>query len=213
MNYLAHAVIGGGASRPDVLVGNFIGDAVKGSAWRAYLAGVQEGILLHRAIDAEADAHPAAVESRALLRPRFGKMAGVALDLLHDHFLAQTFHAHEVHPGGLAAFAREVEGVLSARAAEMPERSQRFLQGLALGKPSDGKTHLTINWVERSFAPTYMRGGILLPILACAEEYARLSGCRRVLIKNPDEPSKYARYGYETYRLRRVSAAYLCKEL
>jgi len=130
MNYLAHVVIGGGAARPDVLVGNFIGDAVKGSAWRAYPAGVQEGILLHRAIDAEADAHPAAVESRALLRPRFGKMAGVALDLLHDHFLAQTFHAHEVHPGGLTAFAREVEGVLSARAAEMPERSQRFLQGL-----------------------------------------------------------------------------------
>lgn len=90
---------------------------------------------------------------------------------------------------------------------------ERFLQGLALGKPSDGKTHLTINWVERSFAPTYMKGGILLPVLACAEEYARLLGCKRVLIKNPVEPSKYARYGYETYRLRRVSAAYVYKEL
>jgi len=130
MNYLAHAVIGGGAARPDVLVGNFIGDAVKGSQWQAFSAGVQEGILLHRAIDAAADAHPVAVASRALLRPRFQKMAGVALDLLHDHFLAQSFAQHEAHPGGLAGFAREVEGVLSARAAEMPERSQRFLTGL-----------------------------------------------------------------------------------
>jgi len=130
MNYLAHAVIGGGAAQPDVLVGNFIGDAVKGSAWQAFPAGVQEGILLHRAIDAEADAHPVAADSRALLRPRFGKMAGVALDLLHDHFLAQTFAVHEPHPGGLAGFAREVEAVLCARASEMPVRSQRFLSGL-----------------------------------------------------------------------------------
>lgn len=87
------------------------------------------------------------------------------------------------------------------------------LQGLALGKPSDGKTHLTLNWVERSFAPTYFRGGILLPVLACAEEYARLLGCKRVLIKNPVDPLKYARYGYEPYRLRRVHAAYLYKDL
>jgi hypothetical protein len=60
-----------------------------------------------------------------------------------------------------------------------------LLQGLAMGRPSDGKTHLTINWVERSFAPTYLRGGILILILACAEEYAKLLGCKRVLIKNP----------------------------
>lgn len=87
------------------------------------------------------------------------------------------------------------------------------LQGLALGKPSDGKTHLTLNWVERSFAPTYLAGGILLPILACAEEYAKLLGCHRVLVKNPVDPSKYQRYGYRPYALRRVRAAYLCKEL
>ncbi len=87
------------------------------------------------------------------------------------------------------------------------------LQAMALGKPSDGKTHLTINWVERSFAPTYLRGGALLPILACAEEYAKLLGCQRVLIKNPIDPTKYARYRYVPYRIRRVAATYLCKEL
>ena len=87
------------------------------------------------------------------------------------------------------------------------------LQGMALGKPSDGKTHLTVHWVERSFEPTYLRGGILLPVLACAEEYARLLGCRRVLIKAPVDPAKYARYGYTPYQLRRVYAAYLCKDL
>jgi hypothetical protein len=87
------------------------------------------------------------------------------------------------------------------------------LQGLALGRPSDGKTHLTINWVERSFAPTYLREGILMLILACAEEYAKLLGCKRVLIKNPVDPDKYQRYGYQPYQLRHVPVAYLCKEL
>lgn len=90
---------------------------------------------------------------------------------------------------------------------------QMKLQALALGKPSDGKTHLALHWVERSFGPDGFRGGVLLPILACAEEYARLLGCKRVLIKNPVDPAKYARYGYQEYRLRRVYAAYLCKEL
>ncbi|MDR7039415.1 hypothetical protein J2X36_004191 [Methylobacterium sp. BE186] len=90
---------------------------------------------------------------------------------------------------------------------------QLVLQGMALGKPSDGKTHLTLNWVERSFAPDYLRGGVLLPILACAEEYAKLLGCQRVLIKNPVDPAKYERYGYSPYALRRVRATYLCKEL
>lgn len=90
---------------------------------------------------------------------------------------------------------------------------KRTLQALALGKPSDGKTHLTINWVERYFGPHCLKGGVLLPILACAEEYARLLRCKRVLIKNPVDPAKYARYGYTPYRLPKVKAAYLCKDL
>ncbi len=87
------------------------------------------------------------------------------------------------------------------------------LQGLALGKPSDGKTHLTLNWIERSFAPHYLKAGILLPVLACAEEYAKLLGCKRILIKNPVDPDKYHRYGFQPYRLPRVKAVYLYKEL
>lgn len=50
-------------------------------------------------------------------------------------------------------------------------------------------------------------------ILACAEEYAKLLGCKRVLIKNPVDPHKYQRYGYQPYQLRHVPVAYLCKEL
>lgn len=89
---------------------------------------------------------------------------------------------------------------------------KKVLQGLALGKPSRAKTHLTINWVERSFEPTYFRGGILVPILACAEEYGNLLGCERVLVKDPIDPGVYQRYGYAPFTLHK-GAEYLAKEL
>lgn len=91
---------------------------------------------------------------------------------------------------------------------------KRVLQGLALGRPSNGKTHLTLHWIERSFAPTYFKGGILLPILACAEEYAKLLGSQRVLIKDPVDPEVYRGYGYTSYNgLPRAAGRYLAKEV
>jgi hypothetical protein len=89
---------------------------------------------------------------------------------------------------------------------------QLVLQAMALGKPSDGKSHLTLNWGERFFGPNYL-GGALLLILGCAEEYAKLLGCKRVLIKEPVDPKKYARYLYEPHKLERDSTSYMCKEL
>lgn len=90
---------------------------------------------------------------------------------------------------------------------------ERVLQALALGKPSHGKTHLSVCWVERYFGPTHLKGGVLRPILACAEEYAKLLGCERVLIKEAVIPEQYARYGYQPYKLPKVSWQYMCKEL
>lgn len=128
MNYLAHAVLGG--LEPGVALGNFIADAVKGRDLGAWPMDVAAGIRLHRAIDAFADDHPASVASRALLRPQLGKMAGVGLDLLHDHFLARAFDDYASFPGGLEAFAAEVEAVLSGQITTMPPRSARFFEAL-----------------------------------------------------------------------------------
>mgnify|MGYP007051659117 CR=1 FL=1 len=75
----------------------------------------------------------------------------------------------------------------------------KILQGMALGKPSKGKTHLTLHWIERSYAPTYFKGGILLPTLATAEEYAKLLGSERVLIKDPVDPTPFQQYGYAPF--------------
>jgi hypothetical protein len=89
----------------------------------------------------------------------------------------------------------------------------RSLAGLALGRPSNSKRILTINWIERSFGPHYFSGGVLLPILACAEEYGRLIGSERVMLRDPVDPGVFERYGYHYVSRSGVAGRYLCKEL
>ena len=89
----------------------------------------------------------------------------------------------------------------------------KILQGLALGRPSNGKRHLVINWIERSFGSDYLKMGVLLPILSCAEEYAKLIGAERVLIKDPINEHEFGRYGYHRDQRPKGAGVYLSKEL
>lgn len=91
----------------------------------------------------------------------------------------------------------------------------QVLAGLAVGCPSHARTHLTVKWVERYYGNTYVQGRVLFIVLACAEEYAKLLGSERVLIKDPLAPEKYERYGYQHYRHPYVphGGNYMAKEL
>ena len=128
VNDLAHMVLGG--LEPQVLAGNFIGDVVKGRQWETLPERVGQGVLVHRQIDSKADTHPASLASRALLRPIFGRMSGVALDMLHDHLLAREFEKWVHHEGGLSGFADEALGILEGQTHHIPPRRQRFLEAL-----------------------------------------------------------------------------------
>lgn len=128
MNDLAHMVLGG--LEPELLVGNFIGDAVKGRQWEMLPPRIAEGVLLHRQIDASADSHPASKQSRRLLRPIFGRMSGVALDMLHDHLLARSFEDWVQGMGGLRGFADQAMDRLASQVQHMPERRRRYLKAL-----------------------------------------------------------------------------------
>jgi hypothetical protein len=121
----------------------------------------------------------------------------------HEGFLyswEKLFHKFRCRPSHFSlAVWQEIDG-------------NRVLQALALGKPSNAKTHLTLHWVERSFAPTELKG-VLVAILACAEEYAKLIGSSRVLIKDAVDNGVYGKYGYVRFQLRKVPGSYLGKEL
>ena len=100
MNHLAHLYLSG--SDPDLMLGNFIADAVKGKQVELYALGVQNGIRLHRAIDTFTDAHPVVRQTKAHLYAGYSKFAGVILDIYFDHFLAIGWANY--HPQPLADF-------------------------------------------------------------------------------------------------------------
>ena len=129
MNYLAHLVLSGGDS--DLRLGNFIGDAVKGDAFKAYAAPIASGIVLHRWIDSYADTAPEARAARAAIRPVLGRFSGVGVDMLYDHFLAKNFT--RLHPETtLREFVEGAQSDLLRRTVEMPARSQGFLHAMVV---------------------------------------------------------------------------------
>lgn len=92
MNILAHAYLSN--RHTELLIGNFIGDFIKGdpSSFRHHLTpGVVAGVRLHRAIDSFTDAHPNVAAVRDILHPRCHKYAGAAVDIFFDYFLAINF--------------------------------------------------------------------------------------------------------------------------
>lgn len=127
MNYLAHLVLS--QLNPDLMLGNFIGDAVKGNPNLQYDATIAEGIQLHRWIDSYADSHPIGKETRASLRPHLGRFSGVGVDLLFDHFLSKNFN--ELVPEiDLEHFIECALGELNERQPIMPVRSRNFFHAM-----------------------------------------------------------------------------------
>ena len=89
MNFLAHLFLSGDNEK--IMVGNFIGDFVKGAQLNNYPIEIQKGITLHRKIDHFTDHHEVVRESKIRLRPKFRHYAPVIADVFYDHFLAKDW--------------------------------------------------------------------------------------------------------------------------
>lgn len=87
MNYLAHIALSG--ENTDIMIGNFIGDFIKGSDYNKYPADLRKGMLLHRAIDSFTDNHPLTIQSKRRFYKEFPKVGGIITDILYDYFLCQ----------------------------------------------------------------------------------------------------------------------------
>lgn len=87
MNFLAHGWLAREGS-DGFLLGNLIADGVKGTDLSAWPAPVAEGVLHHRQVDAFVDHHPRVAAARARAPAGGRRVAGIALDMMWDHFLA-----------------------------------------------------------------------------------------------------------------------------
>lgn len=124
MNYLAHLALSHDNS--EVMLGNFIGDFVKGSDYSRYSPTVRTGILLHRKIDAFTDSHPMVKESTALLRESYGRYAGIITDMFYDHFLAANWN--DFHPQqSLSKFVNRTHRILMFNYFRLPNDVKKML--------------------------------------------------------------------------------------
>ncbi|MEC7726406.1 MAG: ACP phosphodiesterase [Planctomycetota bacterium] len=89
MNWLAHLRLA--PSSPLVRLGNLAGDFVQGVDTAALHPDLQRGIAQHRAVDRFVDAHPAHRRGRTRFAAPWRRFAGVALDVVYDHFLARDW--------------------------------------------------------------------------------------------------------------------------
>ena len=121
MNFLAHIYLSG--DHPEIQIGNFIADAVKGKAYLNFAPGIQQGILLHRAIDSFTDTHPIFRRSTARLHNKqYGHYCGVIVDLFYDHFLAHNWALY--HDQNPEDYVQNFYDLLETNSSKLPQRIQ-----------------------------------------------------------------------------------------
>lgn len=123
MNYLAHIFLS--ADDPEVIIGNFIADGIKGRKYLDYPPGIQKGILLHRAIDTYTDSHPVVRLSSKKLHANYGHYSGVIVDILYDHFLAKNWADYSKVP--LDEFVQDFYQLLHDNYDMLPMRIKRLM--------------------------------------------------------------------------------------
>ncbi len=123
MNYLAHLYLSGESD--EIKLGNFIGDYVKGNKYLDYPEQVSLGIRMHRSIDWFTDLHPDVAVCARLLKPGYGRYAGVVTDVFFDHFLAANWSEYSEYT--LRQFAKNAHAIFLSNFMLLPLRVKQFL--------------------------------------------------------------------------------------
>ena len=122
MNFLAHIYLS--FDDPQIALGNFMADSIRGRDYRHYPEGMQKGVLLHRAIDTFTDSHPITRQSSKRLHRRYRHYSMVIVDIYYDHFLARNWHAYSNTP--LEEFTENFYSLLEENLEAMPETVQHM---------------------------------------------------------------------------------------
>lgn len=129
MNFLAHLLLS--IHDEQIMVGNFIGDFVKGKNMSPFDEKIQKGIRLHRAIDSFTDQHPVVLESKLKLRPKFGHYAPVIVDVFYDHFIARDWNKFSSEP--LLDFTLRFYSLMQNYKSKIPNAVNTMLMHMSKG--------------------------------------------------------------------------------
>jgi acyl carrier protein phosphodiesterase len=156
-----------------------ISDFVKGKRKFDYPAGIQKGILLHRAIDTFTDDHPATKKAKEVFRPHYRLYSGAFVDVVYDHFLATD---EQEFPGpSLLDFSAQVYTMLDEYTHWFPEPFSRMFPYM---KAQNWLFNYQEKWgIEKSLAGVVRRATYLTEsdtaFQLFGEHYQLLSVCYR----------------------------------
>jgi len=122
MNFLAHTYLSG--CNEEIIVGNFMGDYVKGRNYLHYPEEVMKGILIHRDIDSFTDMHQITRISKQRVASRYHKYAGIITDIFYDHFLASLWDSYSTLP--LSEFVKRTYDLLKRNYKVLPEAIKKW---------------------------------------------------------------------------------------
>ncbi len=123
MNFLAHIYLSG--EDPELKIGNFIADSVKGKKFLDYPDRISKGITLHRKIDSYTDSHDIVKKSVSRLFPKYRHYSTVIVDILYDHFLAANWAKYSDVP--LEKYTLDFYELLHENHEILPKRIQHLL--------------------------------------------------------------------------------------
>lgn len=124
MNFLAHLHLSGDDEA--TMVGNFIGDFVKGRDLTTQFGpGIARGIELHRVIDEFTDRHPMVKQSKSRLWPTYRHYSAVIVDIFYDHYLAAGWSGYSNVP--LDQYAQRAYQLLAKHDSILPEQVRYML--------------------------------------------------------------------------------------
>jgi acyl carrier protein phosphodiesterase len=130
VNWLAHLLLSHSQNpQPSSLEfewGNLLADAVKGQARAQMSQAFLHGAKCHFGVDRFTDEHPIAGRSRGRLQPHFGKLSGIVVDLLYDHYLARNWG--RFHPQTLEQYSMERALEFAGVPEHYPEPARKMLE-------------------------------------------------------------------------------------
>ena len=122
MNYLVHLFLAGDE---ESLVGNMMGDFVKGRLDDRYPPGVRRGLEMHRKIDSFAAGNVFFLRSKHRIDDSYRHYRGILVDVFYDHFLARNWGDYSQVP--FPDFIRNAYRVLDDYREIMPARLREVL--------------------------------------------------------------------------------------
>jgi len=134
LNYLAHIYLSG--ANEEILVGNFIGDYVKGFELARYSETMRKGIMLHRHIDSFTDTNLIVKRSKSRMIDKYRKYSGIIIDIFYDHFLVNTWPEYSNRP--IEDFIHQVHDILNRHVDTLPEGVRLFLPSF-----------IKFNWIQK----------------------------------------------------------------